>query len=81
MTDRDKILKLQDEARDLQAQALGKRIEIAMLKGQRKAAEQYMRQMNAITALRKGARAAQEEAAAPCYFVTAGQADGSAIRA
>jgi hypothetical protein len=79
MNTADQILKLQDEARELQAQALGKRLEIAMLKGQRKAAEQYMRQMNGITALRKVARHAQEEGKAPCYFVTAGEADGARI--
>lgn len=72
----DQILKLQDEAREHQAIALGKRIEIARLKGQPKRVEQYIRQMSGVEALRKVAKHAQEEAKAPCYFVTAGEADG-----
>lgn len=72
----DQVLKLQDEAREHQAIALGKRIEIAMLKGQRKAAEQFMRQMNGITALRRASKFAAAESKGECFFVTAGEAEG-----
>lgn len=77
----DQILKLQDEAREHQAIYLGLKMEVAMLKGNRKQAEQYRRQMEGVIALRRVARFAQEERKAPCYFVTAGEADGGAIRA
>ena len=77
----DQILKLQDEARALQAQSLGKRMEIAMLKGQRNGVEQYQRQMYAVIKKQQAARYGPVDTKAPCYFVTAGEADGGAIRA
>lgn len=75
----DQILKLQDEAREHQAIALGKRMEVAMLKGNRKQAEQYKRQMEGVIALRRVAKFAAAERNAPCYFATAGEADGARL--
>lgn len=68
---------LVDEIRALDAQAAGKRIELAMLLGQRDDALRYLREMTAITEARRAARLAQAEEQGGCYFAAAGEIDGA----
>lgn len=80
MTPRDQALQLIDKARALEAQALGFRVEACMVLGQREQARRYMHQMYGITAVRRTARFAQAELRGECYFTTAGEVDGEALR-
>lgn len=50
------IAQLIDEIRDLDAQAAGKRMELAMALGERDEARRHMKEMNALTEARKAAR-------------------------
>ena len=50
------IAQLIDEIRELDAQAAGKRMELALLLGDRDEARRQMREMNAQTEARKAAR-------------------------
>lgn len=67
---------LVDDIRALDAQAAGKRLELAVLLGEREEAQRYMREMNAITEARRAAALSRAEEAGGCYFVAAGQIDG-----
>lgn len=80
MTPRDQALQLIDQARALEAQALGKRMEACMLLGQRDEARRCMHQMNGITAVRRVARFAEAEMRGECHFVTSGNLDGEGLR-
>lgn len=55
-TQDQKIAKLIDEIRDLDAQAAGKRMELAIELGDRDEARRHMREMNALTEARRAAR-------------------------
>ena len=67
---------LVDEIRDLDAKAAGKRMELAVMLGERDEALRYMREMNAITEARCAAKFTAAEAHGHCHFVTAGEIDG-----
>ncbi len=68
---------LVDQIRDLDAQAAGKRVELAMLLGERGEAQRYLREMNAITEARRAAKLAEAEEQGACYFAAAGEIDGA----
>ena len=69
---------LVDEIRALDAQAAGKRFELAMMLGQRDDALRYLREMTAITEARRAAKLAEAEEQGACYFAAAGEIDGAA---
>lgn len=56
------IAQLIDEIRELDAQAAGKRMELALLLGDRDEARRQMKEMNAQTLARQGAKFAAWEA-------------------
>jgi hypothetical protein len=68
---------LVDHIRALDAQAAGKRVELAMLLGQREEAQRYLREMNAITEARRAAKLAEAEERGECFFCAAGAIDGA----
>jgi hypothetical protein len=64
-----------DQILALKAQLAGKRLELAMARGNRSAARDHLRAMNRATVARRQLRIASETAQGACYFAAAGEAD------
>lgn len=64
-----------DQILDLKAQLAGKRLELAMSRGNRAAARDHMRAMHLATVARRQLRIAAETAQGQCYFAAAGDVD------
>jgi hypothetical protein len=77
----DAAAQLIDEIRELDAKAAGKRMQLALMLGERDEARRYMREMNAITEARRAAVHAQAEADGSCYFTAAAHADAIGVEA
>ena len=64
-----------DQILALKAQLAGKRLELAMSRGKRAAAQLHLRTMNRATVARRQLRLAAETANGQCYFLAAAEAD------
>lgn len=64
-----------DEILNLKAQLAGKRLELAMARGQRKSARDHMRAMHRAKVARRQLRIQAETAQGQCYFLAAAEAE------
>ena len=66
---------IQDEILRLKAELAGKRIELAMARGNRPLARKHLRIMESLIKTRRANRIEQGTRNGGCYFVAAGQVD------